>query len=98
MEDRSILVAVQLEKAEHCSLCGLSEATWIEDPTAYVAVHKQCPWCAAKDTARSALDTDSKLPGGRVELVPRAVAERMAEQKGVVRPMSPRERAKKDRR
>jgi len=92
-EDRSIVVAVKLNEAERCASCGLTQAEFDEDPTAYEAAQVACPWCAMKDRAREADDTDVSAPGASIRLLPRKAAERLRSIRPK-RPLSPRERAR----
>lgn len=93
LEDRSIVVAVQMAKAEECGGCGLTTAEFDENPDAYVAMQVTCPWCAMKDRAKAADDTDTTLPGATIRLLPAKLAEVMRSIKAV-RPKSARERAR----
>lgn len=90
LEDRALLAAVQLEKSEKCSNCGVPEREFLEDPDAYRAVQVVCPWCAMKDRVRSGDDTDHSQPGASVRLVTREAAEAM-ENTPARRPLSRRE-------
>jgi hypothetical protein len=80
-----------MEKAEHCTMCGLTEREFLEDPGAYVPMMVTCPWCATRDRARSGDDTDSTVPGGSMRLVSKGTAERIQNAKPK-RPASARER------
>lgn len=93
-EDRSIVVAVQLERAAHCTSCGLTEKQWHDDPGAFVPMQVVCPWCALKDRVRSDGDTSASIPGASIKMLPRNTAEKISSTKAQ-RPMSPRERARK---
>lgn len=88
-----MIVALALEEGEKCSTCGLTDREFLDNPDAYQALQTVCPWCAMRDTARDSKDTDTKLPGATLRLVPAFVAERLANMKSV-RPMSRRERAR----
>lgn len=90
-EDRSLIVACLLEKAEQCAMCGSADWEWEEDPDAYRALHMTCLGCAAKDRARSSEDTDTSTPGSSIRLVPTSKAIRMASVR-TKRPKSRRER------
>lgn len=89
---RSAVVAVAMEKAESCSMCGTAEWEWAADPDAYRALQMTCSGCAAKDRARADDDTDTGLPGASIRLVPKGVFERITSAVGR-RPLSRRERA-----
>lgn len=93
-EDRALVVAVLMEKAAACQMCGTSEQEWLEEPDAYRAIQHVCPGCAVKDRARASEDTDASLPGASIRLVPAEVAARLAETP-VARPMSRRERTRR---
>lgn len=93
-EDRSLVVAVEMDKASRCSMCGLTEQEWDEDPDAFRAIQHVCPWCAVKDRARASDETDATLHGASIRLVPAEVAARIAETP-VARPPSRRERSKR---
>lgn len=93
MEDRSIVVAVTMDRAERCSGCGLTTAEFEEDPTAYEAAQVVCPWCAMKDRARDADDTDAAMPGATIRLLSKKAAAALRSIRPK-RPKSPRERAR----
>lgn len=92
-QSRSVVVAVQMEKAERCPSCNTSPREWEEDPSAYVAAQKICHGCAAKDVFRENLPKDHQTPGSSVNLVPGDRAEKMAAAPAM-RPRSARERSK----
>lgn len=91
MEDRALVVAVQMERADQCDTCGLSEREWALDPTAFTPMQVVCPWCALRDRARSDSDTDRSIPGASVKLISSAAAARIADSPAR-RPESARER------
>jgi hypothetical protein len=94
-EDKAILLAVQLEKAQRCPMCGTSEWEHQENPGGFTAVLNTCPGCKIKDEKRE--EIEGSLPSGtHVQLVPTEVAERLSKTRRV-RPRSPRERARRDR-
>lgn len=93
MEDRSIVVAVTMDKAERCSGCGLTAQDFEDDPLAYEAVQVVCPWCAMKDRARDAEETDTSAPGASIKLLPSKIVEALRSMKAK-RPASRRERAR----
>jgi hypothetical protein len=91
-EDRAILLAVKLEKAQVCPMCGTPEWEHEENPGSYEAAVRVCPGCALKDNKRS--ESDDKLPpGAHIQLIPADVAERLR-QTPRRRPRSARERAR----
>ena len=87
------MTAVQLEKNDQCSGCGLTDREFIEDPDAFVPMQVTCPWCALKDRLRADGDTSATIPGSSIKLVPATFAKRMASM-SAKRPKSRRERAK----
>lgn len=63
-----------LEESGRCQSCGTTQSEWDEDLGAYEAVAIMCRGCLVKDAAQ---EDAPDIPGTRVTLVPRAVAERM---------------------
>ena len=98
--DRAKMLAHAMEKSLACPSCGT--AGWEWDPaaggdlSAYEALQIRCEGCARKDLARE-LSDGGKVPGEHLQLVPRAVAEKM-QQTRHKRPWSKREQAKARRR
>lgn len=93
LRSRAIVIAVQMEKAERCTMCGTRAWEWAEDPEAYVPETHVCPGCAVQDAASAEQDNATKPKGSRIRLIPRRVAELKAA-KGRKRPLSRRERSK----
>lgn len=77
-EDRARLNAYLLEKAGQCQSCGTSKWEW--DPEqggskfAYEAVEEHCQGCLVKEAAS---EDSSNIPGSRITLVPKALAQKM---------------------
>jgi hypothetical protein len=70
--DRSKLMALLIEDAARCQLCGTADWEWDEDPYVYEAMPKTCRGCATKEFSQE-LAGDS--PGTRITLVPKATAQ-----------------------
>ena len=69
------MVAVSLERAERCTMCGTADYEWAEDPYAYEAVRVSCPGCLRRET----LQEDSGSGAGKgvsVRLLSAHAAER----------------------
>ena len=60
--DRSIVIAVTMERAERCSMCGTAQREWDDDPFAYAPERVTCPGCRARETLQS--DTSEPLGKG----------------------------------
>ena len=94
------MLAYYMEKSLECPSCGTAEWQWDPaqggSPVAFEAISVSCPGCARTDVARELKGKGSNSPGERMTLVPRAVAEKMA-QTPRRRPRSPREQKVIDR-
>ena len=69
------MVAVALERADRCTMCGTAAYEWDEDPYAYEAVSFSCPGCLRRET----LQEDSASGAGKgvsVRLLSSAAADR----------------------
>lgn len=73
-EDRAKLTAHLLEQSFICQSCGTSSLEWEKDMDAYEATVTMCRGCLIKDAAN---EDAPDIPGARVTLVPKAVAERI---------------------
>ena len=69
------MVAVSLERAERCTMCGTASYEWEEDPFAYEAVRVSCPGCMRRETLQED-SGESALKGVSVRLHSAAMAER----------------------
>lgn len=72
------MAAVALEKSAQCPNCGTSPHEWDEDPDAYVAIHIGCPGCMRREIMQN--DDTPKPKGTAVRLLPKASAERLADE------------------
>lgn len=91
MLDRSVVVAVALEEAQRCGLCGTANWQWEDDPEAFVAASVVCPGCARRDVATEEAGSAARQHGATVQLLPREHAEDVIQT--ARRPASARERA-----
>jgi hypothetical protein len=72
-EDRAKLAAFLLESNSKCQLCGTADWEWEEDRHAYEPIARQCWGCYYKDRAS---ESEDKMPGMTVTLVPSSIAEK----------------------
>ena len=78
IEDQDKALAFLDLQALKCGNCGTMQSDWDEDRFAYVSEHRQCPGCELLET-EYADNVPEGSKGTKVYLIPRAVAERMAE-------------------
>lgn len=85
------MTAVAMEKSAACSICGTSPYEWEEDPDAYVAINMTCPGCMRRELMSE--DDTPRPKGTSVRLIPKASAERLAQEierkraEGTLRPI-----------
>jgi hypothetical protein len=60
------LLAIQLEDAERCQMCGTSPWEWEEDRFAYTAVVHTCKDCQLREAAR---EDAAEISGGSIVLI-----------------------------
>lgn len=67
-------MAYLLESSSKCQMCGTAAWEWEEDRDAYEATAVMCRGCLIKEAAQ---EDAPDIPGTRVTLVPKAVADAM---------------------
>lgn len=83
LEDRAKVVAVLMERAERCQMCGTAPWEWDEDKYAYEPAREVCFGCQKKDLLRD--DQEKSPAGSSVVLIPKAVAKARREQEAAKR-------------